>query len=153
MKIFFSIFKNAGLALAGGYLLAFFQIEMGSSFLNDYLLNNLVTILVALFAVNSATLGVVLTRLSQILDENAAANFDSTKCEMRISLFEQIVLIFLSVFVVIINDSPLVNELSANAVVFLNTCLCGVFIYAVMVTFDIANSIFVMLSYRNSRSP
>lgn len=150
MNIFFSIAKSAGLALAGGYLSAFFQIEIGSNYLNEYLISNLVTILVALFAINSATLGVVLTRLSQILDENGFANFDSTRREMKISLFEQIVLILIGVLVVIIYNSTFARDFSANSMMFLNSCLCGVFVYSIMVTFDVANSIFSILNYRKN---
>lgn len=60
-----SILLNIFLSIGVGYLFTQLQIFLETKFLIDFLQNNLITLLVALIAINSATLSIVLTKIRE----------------------------------------------------------------------------------------
>ncbi|MFW8696409.1 hypothetical protein, partial [Mesorhizobium japonicum] len=57
------------ISLGIGYVCEFAQSMGQSQYLNDFLKGNLITLLVALLAINSATMGIVLTKIRDLIDK------------------------------------------------------------------------------------
>lgn len=120
---------------------------LGSNFIYGFLDTNLVTLLVALAAINTTTLGVVMTKLREV-SLSYHVDFARTIHDMRVSVKEQIILIAGSLVVQIAASSPLVpSEIIYQQVV--NILLIAVFIYALYLLYETANMIFVVLEFEN----
>ncbi|RAX57260.1 hypothetical protein CCZ01_06695 [Helicobacter monodelphidis] len=142
--------KNIFMSLGIGFLFSILQQILDSYFLIKFLENNLITILVALLAINSATLGIILTKIREIIDKNPEkADFSSTKKEMVISINEQIVLIVFSALSLTLHNSEL-HIIKCNPYIQLSfeTLIFSCFIYAILILSDTAKSVFVLLDFK-----
>lgn len=140
------IFKNIFISLGIASILVAIQTSVNSEYLNDFLKNNLITLLVALLAINSATLGIILTKLRDLIDKDSSTKFLQTRNEMLLSIKEQIGLIAFSVVVLLVKYSNLYNSISIQDY-FIDTIIIGVFVYAIIILYDTARSVFLLLEY------
>jgi hypothetical protein len=136
------------IALGVGYLCQLGQETAQSTFLNDFLKNNLINLLIALLAINSATLGIVLTKMRELIDKFGDENsFARTKSEMMLSVKEQFGLIILA----IITQTALSSAYTLNHQQ-LRDCLmvivCGIFVYSLMNLYDTAKSVLIVIDYK-----
>ncbi|SMO61683.1 hypothetical protein [Gracilimonas mengyeensis] len=138
------VFKNIFISLGIAFILVAIQTSVNSEYLNEFLKNNLITLLVALLAINSATLGIILTKLRDLIDKNSSANFLQTKNEMLLSIKEQIGLIAFSVVVMLLKYSHLYNSICIKDY-FIDTIIIGIFVYAILILYDTAKSVFLLL--------
>lgn len=145
MKHLFAILRASFISLAAGYLLIQLQGAFGSTYLVDFLKSNLLTLLVALLAINSATLGIVLTKLREIIDNGASNSFEKVRSEMRLSVFEHIGLIVLSLVLFTLVESRWGAGLAVTSLSFLHSCIAGIFCYSLYLLYDAANSVFMLL--------
>jgi hypothetical protein len=141
----FAIARSAILSLGGGYLLVLFQRYVGSAFLTQFLTTNLLTLLVALLAINSATMGTVLSKLRDICDANAKARFGATRKQMKIALCEHIALIVFATLLLTLQGSRLAQTLEPDFQTFMEASIAGAFCYSLLLLYDSASSIFVLL--------
>jgi len=82
-----NIFQGILKAIGGGVILYLLQKAMQTDFLSKFLSNNLVTILFALLAINAATLGVVLTKIRDLIDStDKSGSFAETRKQMLFSI-------------------------------------------------------------------
>lgn len=139
--------RNILIAVGGACLLQQAQILLESDYIIRFLDGNLVSLLIALLVINTASLGIVLSKIREILDSKAGStDFSATKNAMLYSIKEQIVLIFLSLILIMLNSSnwlttqPKLTPLVEIAVI---TC----FTFSMLILFDTAKSIFVILSF------
>lgn len=134
-----SLFISLGVASVLQYL--FFRIESEAVF--ELLKANITNLQVALLAVNAATLGIVLTKIKELIDKKGVNTFDEVKMQMLLSIKEQIALIVTSLIIIalISAKSPPVNiEVDVYKVALLAT-----FVYTLLILYDTANSVFVIL--------
>lgn len=144
-----SIVKNILISLAIGFIFAILENIFCTQVLTTFLKNNLITILIALLAINSATLSIVLTKIREIMEQHRdKADFTLTRKEMLFSIYEQVVLIFIFAVVLIICSSKIFDDFSISVQLFLNSMLIGNFIYGVLILLDTAKSIFVILDFK-----
>jgi len=131
-----------------GYLTAKLELFFGTINLSGFLINNLITILVALLAINSATLSIVLTKIREIIDKNNMSNdaFAKSKSEMMFSLKEQVALIIFSIPLIVLYKSKFIVLFNLSIV--LNTCLISIFIFSIFILYDTAKSVFVVLEFK-----
>lgn len=142
-----NILVNILLSIGGGYLLSQLQILLGTTYLTAFLKQNLITLLVALIAINSATLSIVLTKIRELVDKNNTQGaFDRTKKQMILSINEQVVLIIISMILLIIQDSTFAKQSSEYGTL-LNVLIIGCFMYSVHILHDTAKSVFVILDH------
>lgn len=142
-----SIIRNIFISIGVGFLLYELQNAMQSSYVVTFLKANLVTLLVALVAINSATLGIILTKIRDILDkEGNNGNFIQTKKQMILSIKEQISIIPISLILLLIEDSVWINNHN-NCSSFIEVMLIACFFYAIIILYDTAKSVFVILDY------
>ncbi|GED78387.1 hypothetical protein PFL02_52370 [Pseudomonas fluorescens] len=136
------------ISLGIGYVCEFAQSMGQSQYLNDFLKGNLITLLVALLAINSATMGIVLTKIRDLIDKKGlgSENFQSTKQEMLLSIKEQIGLIIFAVALLTIGGSDLINQtsqLKSGYWVLINS----IFAYSMIVLYDTAKSVIIIIDY------
>ena len=131
--------------------IAIVLVEMQNIFESDYitifLQNSLITILVALLAINCTTLGIISIKLREIMDvEKAHGSFDETRREMLLSVKEQITLIGASLLLLVLQDSKWFQQyLYIPDIV--KTLIVTAFVYAIVILYDTAKSVFVILEH------
>jgi len=142
-----SIWLNIFLSIGVGYLFTQLQIILETKFLINFLQNNLITLLVALIAINSATLSIVLTKIRELIDKSESnIDFSNTKKQMILSINEQITLIAVSMIFLMLLDSSFIKN-NPDYISLIHTFIIGCFVYAVRVLYDTAKSVFVILDY------
>lgn len=143
--------KQTLLALGGGFLCQLAQDTLASQYLNDFLKANLINILVALLAVNSATMGIVLTKLRELIEKHGHADaFRQTREQFLLSVKEQVVLVFVAVVLLTVQASKYVTGVP-NAPLFFGSALAGVFIYGMMILYDTAKGVLIIIDYEAPR--
>lgn len=144
------LIRNILIAIGAAFLLAQAQLLLDSKYILIFLDRNLVSLLIALLAINSASLGIVLSKIRELLDsDNGTHDFSKTKNEMLFSIKEQIVLIFLSLVLLMINDSKWLLT-HAKLISLIEMAVITCFTYAMIVLSDTARSIFVVLSFKRN---
>jgi len=136
------------ISLGAGYICQLAQSVGQTQYLNNFLSSNLITLLVALLAINSATMGIVLTKIRDLVDKKGGGSefFSTTKSEMLLSIKEQIGLIIIAVLLLTIRDSVFVSandDLSSGFAV----ALCAVFVYSLLNLYDTAKSVIIIIDY------
>lgn len=134
-----SLFISLGVASVLQYL--FFRIESEAVF--ELLKANITNLQVALLAVNAATLGIVLTKIKELIDKKGGNTFDEVKKQMLLSIKEQIALIVASLIIIALvsaKSPPITIEIDVYKVALLAT-----FVYTLLILYDTANSVFVIL--------
>jgi hypothetical protein len=111
-----------------------------------YLKSNLTTVQLGLLAINTATCGLVVSKLQEIKEKHVGINIQPITKQLLLSLKEQIVLIIIGVMLMLLIDSNLFNQLSyCEYIKFgLETLLITVFVNSVQVLWDTGKSVFVL---------
>lgn len=117
---------------------------MQSTFLDEFLGSSLITLLVALLAINTTTIGLIASKLRDLADKYGV-NVARTIRSMKSSIIEQIVLLIIATSVLLIKTSTTINSLWAYNDLVSTVILVMVFIWAVQVLYDTASGIFVIL--------
>jgi len=144
-----ALVRNILIAVGGAFLLQQAQILLESDYIIRFLDGNLVSLLIALLAINTASLGIVLSKIREILDSKAGSHdFSATKNAMLYSIKEQIVLIFLSLILLMLNNSNWLTTQSKVAPL-IEIAVITCFTFSMLILFDTAKSIFVILSFNN----
>jgi hypothetical protein len=134
-------------SLGVGVLLFLMQRFFGTQYLSEYLRGNLITILVALLAINAATLGIVLTKLRDLIDKSGGKErFAKTRAAMLLSVSEQMGLIGFSIPLFIAEKSELVMA-RPNAALLIEVLIPSCLAYALFVLYDTTKSVFVLLDF------
>ena len=139
------LFKNIFISIGVAFILEQLQILLKTNYLIIFLEQNLVSLLIALLAINTASLGIILSKIRELLDKNNKISFDKTKKEMLKSIQEQIILIFLSlILLMFVNSNILKDNLPLLQV--LETIVVACFVYSILILFDTAKSVFIILN-------
>ena len=140
--------KDISLYIVGGFLLTGISMALDSVFLEVYLKENLITLLVALLAINTTTSSVVMTKLKEIADATGGS-FKSTIEQLKLSIYEQVCLIMIAILLLIFSGSKTVIEFREWMPFILNGAIASVFTAGLYALFDTAKSIFVILQYES----
>jgi|TARA_A100001518_G_C1225722_1_gene74131 hypothetical protein len=141
------VLSTSLISLAIGFIAELLNIWLGTKFLYSFFASNLVTILVALLAVNAATMGIVLTKMRDLIDKNGNAEvFKKTRANMLLSIKEQIALIILATVVLSVESAPAIQNIE-NMLFLLNSIVTGVFVYALLVLYDTAKGVLVIVDF------
>ncbi|MRF40095.1 hypothetical protein GIJ78_06085 [Escherichia coli] len=142
------ILVNVLIALGIGYLCQILQSICQSQFLLTFLKGNLITLLIALLAINSATMGIVLTKIRELIDKAGTGSevFQSTKDEMLLSIKEQIALVVVSVILLTVLDSELAKKASELQDIY-PVLLFSIFAYSIINLYDTAKSVLIIIDY------
>ncbi|MDO6611556.1 hypothetical protein Q4601_04900 [Shewanella sp. 1_MG-2023] len=141
------VIKTALIALGIGFIAELINSWFGSEFLHKFLTQNLVTILIALLAINATTMGIVLTKVRDMIDSSGGvACFKNTREQMLLSIKEQIALIVIAVVLFSIKDSYRIYAIE-NATLLLNVLSISVFTYSLLVLYDTAKSVLIIIDF------
>lgn len=142
------IFFTSFFALGVGFVAQLAQRAAGSDYLTTFLEQNLVNILVAVLAINSATMGIVLTKIRDLIEKHGGEGaFNATKNEMLLSIKEQITLVVVAILLLTAADSSYVSG-RETLVLILNSSVIGVFAYAMRILYDTAKSVLIIIDFR-----
>ncbi len=143
-----NILKHILLSLMIGYVTISIENKIKSNFFEAFLGGNLISLLVALLAINITTLGIILTKIRDILDKNNLDGnyFKKTRQQMLISIKEQLGLILFSAILLIVKKSILIRDLTTIEQI-IDIFLTACFIYAIFILYDTAKSIFNLLDF------
>jgi len=114
-----------------------------SEFLFEYLIENIIGLLLTLLAINTATLGLIASKIQDMLEKHPKMSFKRTTDEMKFSLIEQIVLIVVSVISLIVLKSDVIIFEFKD--ILFNTILVSVLIYSISILWDTGNAVFVII--------
>lgn len=142
-----SYWKTAFFSLGVGFCGQLTQNLLDTAYLTKFLSDNLIMLLIALLAINSATLGIVLTKIADLVDEQENADvFLSSRKEMLISVKEQIALIAMAILFLVLLSSHYVVE-KVQVKFFLESAVIAVFIYALTILYDISKGILIIVEF------
>lgn len=119
----------------------------GSSFLSGFLDQNLLLVLIALMAINTTTVSVILTKMKEIADASPDSDFSATRHSMKVSTVEQMVLIVVAVVLQVAKSSPWLLLRWDNFEFVINSLLVAVFAYSMQVLYDTAQGVYVILDH------
>lgn len=137
-----SFFISFGIACFAQFALASIQ----STYVAEFLKNNIVNIQIGLLAINTATLGIVLTKLRDLVDKGIDAElFASTRREMLLSIKEQVTLIAAALIILSMSGAKSLPFVLAPTL--LDALLLTCFVYSLMILYDTAKSVFVVLDH------
>ncbi|WP_354624857.1 hypothetical protein [Psychromonas sp. MME2] len=141
------IVKTSFLALGIGFIAEILNLWLCSEFLHKFLSENLITILIALLAINATTMGIVLTKVREMVDAKGGAScFKRTRDQMLLSIKEQISLIVISIIVLSVKGSIHISSIE-NLPLLLNVLIIGVFAYSLLVLYDTAKSVLIIIDH------
>jgi uncharacterized membrane protein YkvI len=140
--------KNISLFLVVGILITWLDHQLQSNFISKFLSENLITLLIALVAINTTTISVVLTKIREISDQ-LGGDFSRTAKEMKASIAEQIALVVLALITQVIGSSSLISTNYPLVTFITEVILVAIFSYAIYILYDTANSVFVILQFEN----
>lgn len=140
------IFKSILISLGIACIFQFFLYHIQSDVIHTFLKSNITNIQIALLALNTATLGIVLTKIRELIDKTGEREaFNTTRNEMLLSIKEQVALIIISLIIIAIESAKnLTFEISPEV---FHTLLIASFTYSIIILYDTAKSVFVILDY------
>ncbi|WP_149304493.1 hypothetical protein [Pareuzebyella sediminis] len=135
--------KNLSFYIVLGIIITFLGKFLESDFLFRYLKENIIGLLLTLLAINTATLGLIASKIQDIVVDYPKFDFSSTIREMKASLLEQIILICSSVVTLLLLDSNKIDFLYKRDIG--NVILTTVLIYSVTILWDTGKAVFVVI--------
>jgi hypothetical protein len=114
-----------------------------SEFLFNYLQNNLIGLLLTLLAINIASLGLIASKIQDIVMQFKGLDFSGTVKQMKLSLLEQIVLIGGSIITLLFQDSGKICFEYKEQVG--NIILVAILIYAINILWDTGKAVFIII--------
>ena len=141
------ILRTSLISLAIGFLLELTSNWLESNFLSSFFKNNLITLLVALLAINATTMGIVLTKIRDLIEKHGGAEFfTNSRSQMILSVKEQIGLIVVATVLLTIKSSPLIKDI-ANLPLLINSLIAGIFVYSLIVLYDTAKGVLIIIDF------
>jgi hypothetical protein len=142
----FGIIKTLLMSIGAACIVQLFLHHAQSDAVFVFLKTNITNIQITLLAINAATLGIVLTKIREIIDKTGQREaFDSTRSEMLLSIKEQMWLISVSLMIIAMESAKgFPYEVLSDV---WQACLIASFIYSMMVLYDTAKSVFILLDY------
>jgi hypothetical protein len=119
------VLRTTLLALGAGFLCQLAQDLLVSQYFTEFLKTNLINILIALLAVNSATMGIVLTKLRELIEKHGhAGEFKETRAQFLLSVKEQVVLIATAILLLTVQGSKFIKDIP-NSSLFFGAAIAG----------------------------
>ena len=108
-----------------------------------YLEENIIGLLLTLLAINIASSGLIAAKIQDILVEFPEFDFSESLKEMKISLFEQVVLLIVCIISLILSDSSLIDFEHKSTLS--NTILFSILVYAINILWDTGQAVFIII--------
>jgi len=145
--------KNSCLFLGLGILMTGFSYIIKSEFLATFLHQNIISLTITLIAITSAVRAIILSKLTEIKIAHKEIDFSETFKELKISIYEQVAMIVISIVTITIGDSKIIaNDVMQLASFAVNSILTAVLFYSIYILYDTAIAvidIFIALSKKS----
>jgi hypothetical protein len=138
-----NLVKNSSFYVITSYAICYGAYYVNSNSLFIYLNNNIVGLLLTLLAINTATSGLIASKMQDLVSNFPAFNFQETVKQMKVSLLEQIVLITGSVVILIIQGSKIIKFPHKDFT--LDVLLVTIMIYSIAILWDTGKAVFVVI--------
>lgn len=114
----------------------------------NYLFDNLITIQLTLLAINTATIGVVVSKLQDVKIRYKELDVKPIMESLLGSLKEQVFLIAVAIGIIILIDSDITSKFkyTSSSDFVLETIMITIFVNSVQVLWDTGKSIFVLIN-------
>lgn len=117
-----------------------FDKYFGKENLDNFLNSNLITILITLLAINSATIGLIISRIISIAEKTKNKNiFRNTISQINVSIKEQFLLIFASIAVISMTGIDFLGQFTNYLKIFF-------LVYSIMILKDIAEGYLAIMN-------
>jgi hypothetical protein len=120
-----------------------------SPYLANFLDANLILLLIALLAINTTTVSVIMTKLREL--SNKPSDFTRTTRSLKVSIIEQVVLIIASIVFLMLKGSQIVAASVPHSGLILEVALLAIFCYAIHVLYDTAMGVFVLIRFEEDQ--
>lgn len=138
-----TLIKSISFYIIIGFLISWSSQWLESDFLFKYLKENIVGLLITLLAINTATLGLISSKIQDIVLKEPMLDFKTTIKEMKVSLLEQIFLIGSSIVCLLLMESPKIIFHCKDLVG--NTILTTILIYSIAILWDTGKAVFIII--------
>jgi len=139
--------KNCLVAIGIGFVLQLIQDWLGTDYLDTFLRENVVNLLVALLAINTATMSIVLTKIRELVEQGGSRNsFERSQRQMLLSIQEQVGLVIVALTCFMLENAPALTNVS-NGRLAVFSVATATFVYGIMILYDTAKSVFVILEF------
>ena len=130
-----------------GFAFAFLSFKLQSSF-SDKFSESILALLTTPFAINIASSTLIAGKIHEIQRESGY-EFTKTKSNLRLSFYEQIIIIVLAFIVTLLRESEVLkyNYGKENIHLICNSILFACFIYYVDIIRDIGKALFQLLDF------
>jgi hypothetical protein len=135
--------KNISFFIVIALFISFMASLLESDFLFKYLRENIIGLLITLLAINTATTGLIASKMQDLIVNYPDFDFSNSIKEMKLSLLEQIILIAISIVSLIIQSSCKITFEHKEFI--FDTLLVGVLIYAINILWDTGKGVFVII--------
>lgn len=140
--------KTSLLSLGAGFMCQLAQDWLASQYFIEFLRANLINILIALLAVNSATMGIVLTKIRELIEKHGHGDaFQKTRAQFLLSIKEQVALIGISIVLLTVSQSIHIREIQ-NVDMFFGSAVTAVFVHAMTILYDTAKGVLIIIDYK-----
>jgi len=137
--------KNIFAFLAIAFVLNILSSSIESSFFSSFLNENVIIILVTLLAINTATSGLIISKLHELSEKNGA-DFNNSYNSLKNSLKEQIIIIIVCSFSLILRNSKLLEAHLPFHYLIFDTIIFATFIYSLDILYDTGKAIFLIVN-------
>ena len=140
--------KNVSFYIVLSIIVTMITNYLESPFLFKYLQNSIISLQITLLAINTATLGLIASKIQDITIQFPKFDFSESIKEMKISLLEQIILIVVSICTLIIQGSTkIIFEQKTDIS---NSILLTVFVYSINIIWDTGKAVFIVIEELNN---
>lgn len=139
--------KEISLFILIGIITTSIACAIKSSLIFRYLQENIIGLLITLLAINTATSGLIASKIQDITIQYKELDFTTTIKEMKKSLFEQILLIVIAFACLLIIDSSVIIFNYKSEL--MNAILVSVFAFAINNLWDTGKAVFIIIDEIN----
>lgn len=140
--------KNASVCILAGIIAGCVSHGLRSPYLSNFLEANLILLLIALLAINTTTISVIMTKLREL--SSKPSDFRRTAHELKWSVREQVILVILSILLLTLKKSQLVVAHVPHSDFGFEVLLLSGFFYAIYILYDTANAVFDIMSFEQN---
>jgi len=142
-------FRGASVCIVIGLIAGSVSRLLKSSYLSSFLEANLILLLIALLAINTTTISVVMTKLRELSAK--PGGFKKTTEEMKWSIIEQVALIVASILFLMAKKSTVILGHVPYADFALEVLLLSIFFFLIHILYDTANCVFELMDFEESK--
>lgn|GEM_PF-1151091 len=139
------VVRNISLYIFYGFIFYSFSYYLDSPYLSTFLHDNIITICITLVAITAAVRGLILGKITDLSSSYKDLDFTPTFRELKISVYEQVCMIFLAIFLMIIFTSKKLSPIYLEHIHYtIDSLLTSILLYNVYILKDTATAIIDM---------